>query len=320
MKSRKSRKQEKTGGKLTLQSVALGCTVLAAVLAGAWILFPTELEKAVKQLPKLLNIPQSEPAAQSSLPLLPPQNETKTAVAPSGGPPVSINLPTATAQPEQTPLAAAEKKPLPSMTCSQASGRLRTFLDDLDKKNYIQDFKLKQPVRKQLDSLKEKLAAKPPAVVRETDDLYTVIGNTAHFFRVIGKDNILLLKSILEHEKDGMENMAAALHAASIGPDCPADTVQLPFNAAYEYSVFFLNTIGGRSYLFRREARTRLLTNYYALLLIDEANVRGLNSHGMDISGAIQPLIREIEATNQLVRKDEYVAKLRELAERYPVK
>jgi hypothetical protein len=145
-----------------------------------------------------------------------------------------------------------------------------------------------------------------------------VISNTAHFFRVIGKDNIQLLKTLLEQEQSKLEDMAAALHAASIGPDCPADTVQLPFNTAYEYSVFFLNTIGGRSYLFRREARTRLLINYYALLLIDEANVRSLNSHGINISGMIQPLIREMEATNQLSRKEEYLSRLRALAERHP--
>jgi hypothetical protein len=190
----------------------------------------------------------------------------------------------------------------------------------LDKKEYIRAFNLKQPVQKHLDGLKDKLAAKPPAVVRETDDLYTVISNTAHFFRVIGKDNIRLLKTVLEQEQGRLEELAAASYAASIGESCPTDTVQIPFNTAYEYSVFFLNTIGGRSYLFRREARVRLLINYYALLLIDEAGNRTLNAHGTDISSLIQPLIRDMEATNQLARKDEYLTKLHELAERHPVK
>ncbi|MGR0481006.1 MAG: hypothetical protein ACTFAL_06255 [Candidatus Electronema sp. V4] len=319
MKSRKRGKPERTGGKLPLQSIALGCTVLAAVLAGAWVLFPQEAGDAVKLLAKTVGIQLPEepkkPEQQEAKIARPPA-EQRTQTEPLSA---SVNLPSA--EPEQPVLVPAAGQPAPPpMSCSQAAGKLRGFLDDLEKKSYLKEFNLRQPLRKHLDSMKDKLAAKSPTVVRETDDLYTVISNTAHFFRVIGKDNIQLLKTLLEQEQGKLEDMAAALHAASIGPDCPADTVQLPFSMAYEYSVFFLNTIGGRSYLFRREARTRLLTNYYALLLIDEANVRSLNSHGINISGMIQPLIREMEATNQLARKEEYLARLRELAERHPVR
>ncbi|MCW5200490.1 hypothetical protein VU07_01550 [Desulfobulbus sp. F4] len=319
MKSRKRGKPERTGGKLPLQSIALGCTVLAAVLAGAWVLFPQEAGDAVKVLAKTVGIQLPEE------PKKPEQQEAKIAGPPAEQvtqtepPSASVNLPSA--EPEQPALVPAAGQPAPPpMSCSQAAGKLRGFLDDIEKKSYLKEFNLRQPLRKHLDSMKDKLAAKSPAVVRETDDLYTVISNTAHFFRVIGKDNIQLLKTLLEQEQGKLEDMAAALHAASIGPDCPADTVQLPFNTAYEYSVFFLNTIGGRSYLFRREARTRLLINYYALLLIDEANVRSLNSHGINISGMIQPLIREMEATNQLARKEEYLSRLCALAERHPVR
>jgi hypothetical protein len=320
MKNRKSRKPAK---KLTLQSIALGCTVLAAVLAGAWVLFPTEIEKAMQQLPQAIGLQIETGQEASPVPLLKPEQEPK--VAPLSGKqedrsPDNINLPSVVTQSEQSTPLVADKPAAPPMTCSQAAGSLRSFVESLDTKDYLQEFKLKQPVRKHLEGLKEKLAAKPPTVVRETDDLYTVIANTAHFFRVLGKDNIRLLKSLLEHEQGGLENLANALYAASVGPDCQADTVQLPFNTAYDYSVFFLNTIGGRSYLFRREARVRLLVNYYALLLIDEAASRNLNTHGTDISGLIQPLIREIEATNQLARKEEYVARLRELAERHPAR
>uniref|UniRef100_UPI004057A43A hypothetical protein n=1 Tax=Candidatus Electronema sp. TaxID=2698783 RepID=UPI004057A43A len=317
MKSRKRGKPERTGGKLPLQSIALGCTVLAAVLAGAWVLFPQEAGDAVKVLAKTVGIQLPEE------PKKPEQQEAKIAGPPAEQgtqtepPSASVNLPSA--EPEQPALVPAAGQPAPPpMSCSQAAGKLRGFLDDIEKKSYLKEFNLRQPLRKHLDSMKDKLAAKSPAVVRETDDLYTVISNTAHFFRVIGKDNIQLLKTLLEQEQGQLEDMAAAFHAASIGPDCPADTVQLPFNTAYEYSVFFLNTIGGRSYLFRREARTRLLINYYALLLIDEANVRSLNSHGINIGSMIQPLIREMEANSQLTRKEEYLARLRGLAERHP--
>jgi hypothetical protein len=318
MKSRKSRKAER---KLSLQSIALGCTVLAAVLVGTWVLFPTEMKEVAQQLSQVVGI-QPETHEAAPLPLLPPEKEAKATVPvkQTEPPPVDITLPASTT--ETVPLVpTTDSKPAPPpLTCAQATGLLRPFLDGLDKKEYIRAFNLKQPVQKHLDGLKDKLAAKPPAAVRETDDLYTVISNTAHFFRVIGKDNIRLLKTVLEQEQGRLEELAAASYAASIGESCPTDTVQIPFNTAYEYSVFFLNTIGGRSYLFRREARVRLLINYYALLLIDEAGNRTLNAHGTDISGLIQPLIRDMEATNQLARKDEYLTKLHELAERHPVK
>ncbi|MGX9726094.1 MAG: hypothetical protein ACTFAK_01865 [Candidatus Electronema sp. VV] len=312
MKSRKRGKPEKTGGKLPLQSIALGCTVLAAVLAGAWVLFPKEARDAVKLLTKAVGIQLPEEPKKPEappLPILKPEQGGATTAQTT-----QAELPTL------VPAGTGQPAAPPPMSCSQAAGKLRGFIDGLENKDYLKQFSLKQPLGKHLDNMKDKLAAKPPAVVRETDDLYTVISNTAHFFRVIGKDNISLIKSILEQEQSKLEDMAAALHAASIGPDCPADTVQLPFNTAYEYSVFFLNTIGGRSYLFRREARTRLLTTYYALLLIDEANIRGENRHGTEIGGLIQPLIREMEATNQLARKEEYLARLRSLAERHPVR
>ena len=326
MKSRKSRKPEKTGKKLSFQSVALGCTVLAAVLAGAWVLFPQEMSEMIKLAGKAAGLqPPDEPKKPeaSPFPILkpdsagspaaqtPPEPSQVSVKLPSTQPELPALVPAGTGQPAAAP---------PPMSCSQAAGKLRGFIDGLEKKEYRKQLNLKQPLRKKLDSLKDKLAAKPPAVVRETDDLYTVISNTAHFFRVIGKDNIQLLKTLLEQEQGNLEDTAAALHAASIGPDCPADTIQVPFNTAYEYSVFFLNTIGGRSYLFRRDAKVRLLINYYALLLIDEAGSKNLNTHGTDISSLVQPLIREIEATNQLARKKEYLAKLRGLAERHPLR
>uniref|UniRef100_UPI004055CAE7 hypothetical protein n=1 Tax=Candidatus Electronema sp. TaxID=2698783 RepID=UPI004055CAE7 len=321
MKSRKRGKPERTGGKLPLQSIALGCTVLAAVLAGAWVLFPKEIEEAARTAALAVGLQPEEPKQPESppFPILKPEQAADSAGPSAVLPTTSVNLPSA--EPEQSALVPAAGQPAPPpMSCSQAAGKLRGFIDGLEKKSYLKEFNLRQPLRKHLDSMKDKLAAKPPAVVRETDDLYTVISNTAHFFRVIGKDNIQLLKTLLEQEQGQLEEMAAALHAASIGPDCPADTVQLPFNTAYEYSVFFLNTIGGRSYLFRREARTRLLINYYALLLIDEASIRGVNRHGTEISGMIQPLIREMEANSQLARKEEYLARLRGLAERHPAR
>ena len=85
----------------------------------------------------------------------------------------------------------------------------------------------------------------------------------------------------------------------------------------YEYAGFFLNTMGGRSYLFRRDSRSRLLVNYYSILLIDLANEQGINRHGIDIVQAIPMLTQEIESSNQLIYKENYLDQLYGLLERY---
>jgi hypothetical protein len=316
---RKKQQEQKERRKLPLQSIAFACTVLAAVLAGAWFLFPKEMRTVVQQLPEAVRPELPAPAEPENL-----QEEQMPAAA--------EDVPDETAaQEKQLEPAASEAEtaadktaevetPPPVQNCSVAAGRLNSFLTALDKKEYIQDFQLKQPVRQRFEVLEKKLAAKTPAVVRETDDLYTVLSNTVHFFRVLGKDNLHLVKAVLEQEQGDAEELAAGLYSTTISEQCPAEAVRIPFATAYEYAVFFLNTIGGRSYLFRRAAKVRLLTTYYALLLVDEANRRNCNTHGLDISGLIPLLVRDMEASNQLARKEEYLSQLHRLAGHYPTR
>ena len=49
-------------------------------------------------------------------------------------------------------------------------------------------------------------------VVRETDSLLKVLQNTAHFFRVLGKNNTYLLRDILKNDGDIMEPSFELLH------------------------------------------------------------------------------------------------------------
>ena len=94
-------------------------------------------------------------------------------------------------------------------------------------------------------------------------------------------------------------------------------TLEAPLAAVYEYAGFFLNTLGGRSYLFRRDPATRLLVNYYAVLILDQANKKQLNNYGLDIKEQIPRVIQEMEANNGLTHKERYLDKLYELAENY---
>ena len=213
----------------------------------------------------------------------------------------------------------AKKEVPPQQECTWLAGSLLTFFNDLDNKPYIKAFKLKQPCLQLFSELSKKLLANPPVVTRETDDLYTILTNMAHFFRIIGRKNILLMKGILDRESDKIEDVATELYTWTIVNQCTDNRLQMeiPLDKIYEYAGFFLNTMVGRSYLFRRDSRSRLLVNYYAILIIDRANMENMNRYGLDINTTLPQLIREIESTNQLIYKEDYLDALYGLLEKY---
>ncbi|CAK8721950.1 hypothetical protein GMJAKD_11165 [Candidatus Electrothrix aarhusensis] len=205
-------------------------------------------------------------------------------------------------------------------SCKEVSPVLTNFVNSLEKKDYSKEESSDQPLQEHFNALATQLVNNPPVVIHETDDLYTVLTNTAHFFRILGKDNMRLLRKVLKQETADFENIAAEIYRFSTGKEqCVSGNkrLEIPFTAAYEYAGFFLNTLGGRSYLFRRESGTRLLINYYAVLILDQANKKHLNSYGLDIREQLPWLIQEMEANNQLTHKERYIDKLYELAENY---
>lgn len=203
--------------------------------------------------------------------------------------------------------------------CENLAGKLHHFFSALDNKPYIKTVNLQTSLQTHFINLIDSLLDNPPTVSRETDDLYTLLTNMAHFFRIIGKDNILLLKSILDRERDVIEDIGLVLYNWITFADCSSDQFPLkaPLDKSYEYAGFFLNTMGGRSYLFRRDSRSRLLVNYYAVLIVDKANSAGINRHGISIPDTLPLLIDEIEASNQLVYKELYLDRLYQLLESY---
>ena len=77
-----------------------------------------------------------------------------------------------------------------------------------------------------------------------------------------------------------MESSFATLYQAfALQEKCPADgpALRAPLKDVYPYAVFFLNTLGGSSYLIRRDSRVRMLTQYYSILILDQANKQRLN-------------------------------------------
>lgn len=236
--------------------------------------------------------------------------QQQSAPADAGSPPSQVT--TSVALP-------AIQQPTKARQCEVLAEELHRFFSALDNKPYIESFGLQTSVQTHFIKLIDSLLDNPPTVSRETDDLYTLLTNMAHFFRIIGKDNILLIKSILDRERDVIEDIGLALYTWITSADCSSDIFSLkaPLDKSYEYAGFFLNTMGGRSYLFRRDSRSRLLVNYYAVLIVDMANTAELNRHGISIPEALPLLIDEIETSNQLIYKELYLDRLYQLLESY---
>lgn len=198
--------------------------------------------------------------------------------------------------------------------------QLDDFYAHLDSQPYMQAFKLPEPSREHFSKLMQKLLENPPVVTRETDDLFTLLKNTAHFFRILGKDNILVLKGILDREKESFESILQSLYLLTGEPQVMREAYSLDLHpeALYDYAGFFLNTMGGRLYLFRRDSNSRMAVNFYAIMVVDRANDSGNSRHGIDIRPAIDSLIDEIEnGGNKLKMREQYLDTLYDLKVKY---
>ncbi|MBU0665427.1 MAG: hypothetical protein KJ990_12910 [Proteobacteria bacterium] len=218
-----------------------------------------------------------------------------------------------------------DSTPLPTLPTKEqlplATEKINAFYQTLDQQEYIKAHHLEAPSRIYITSLLQKILDNPPVVTRETDDLLTILKNSAHFFRILGKDNIILIKEILNQDKDKIEEVMANYSLIltekpdSLGNDL---SLKIPENALYEYACFFLNTMGGKLYLARRDSLSRMLVTYYAIQVVHHANIEEKNKYGVQLQPAIDLLTSEIEiGGNPLHYKEAYLDTLYDLKEKY---
>jgi len=288
--------------------VSLVIIVLAAVLFMAWSFFSGNLPWQLKQEGETPSIGWTDKETG--------QGEIV--------PPVEIALPEkdgdATLRLE---LEKDQHSPASQNECRQTADKVLLFFEHLDQQGYIIDYGVKGSSLDHFRGIINKLMANPPVVVRETDDLFAILNNIAHFFRVLGPKDILLIKDVLIHERERIEpTMALFYHWSEIAPDCAAVglDIDLPLAGLYEYGGYFINTLGGQSYLFRREPYLRILIRYYSTLIIDRANSIDANRYGIDIRYTLDSLISEIQGNGALVYRQEYLDNLMRLQENYQVK
>lgn len=209
---------------------------------------------------------------------------------------------------------------LSNRTCKELDAEIQEFFHYLDSQQYIASYNLQGGSQVHFKQLIDKLLANPPIVVRETDSLFTILTNTAHFYRVLGRENVLLLRDIIIREADTLESTFALFDQWSkTGSQCKdiRTDIRLPLPKLYEYAGFFLNTLGGQAYLFRRNSHIRLLIKYYCVIVLDRANAEVVNRHGIDITLPLESLINEIEIGETMTYKEQYLRTLRELQNKY---
>ena len=206
------------------------------------------------------------------------------------------------------------------INCDVLERQIKSFYRYLDQKDYIKAYHLENGTSGLFHAITKSLSETPPTVIGETRDMYAFLRNLAHFLRVLGKNRLKLIKDILKYEAELIEPAMAIFYARFTADDCKVGEINPPpIDILYKYSGFFLNTIAGHSYLFRRDSKVRTLVGYYSVLILDRANDISLNPYGIDITQFLDSLVYDIGNRKELIYKRQYLEKLEELREKYKI-
>ncbi|MEW6335023.1 MAG: hypothetical protein AB1558_12205 [Thermodesulfobacteriota bacterium] len=219
----------------------------------------------------------------------------------------------------EAPKSAAAPVPAADL-CRQSREKIQGLFSYLDRQPYVASRRLEGGTAPYFRGLLARLLKTPPHAQRETDSLMQVLENRTHLYRVLGKSDTLLLRDILVKEDQMLESAFATFHQAiTLQEQCGTEGpgLRLPLQEVYPYAVFFLNTLGGTSYLMRRVLKVRTLTLYYCILILDQANRLRLNHLGLDIRPPLDSLMRDLKGTSELTRTEEYLETLRQIRTGY---
>ena len=205
------------------------------------------------------------------------------------------------------------------ISCEELERQITTLFTYLDNKEYRKSFGLKESTYELFQHVVKQISEKPPMVTGEMKDLSSLIRNMAHFYKILGKKRIELIKEILSNESEVAESVMALFFAWFTSVDCCEEKIKgcPSLEVLYEYAGFFLTTLAGKSYLLRRDSKVRILTDYYSVLILDRANEEALNQHGIDIRPCIDFLFYDITNQRGLIYKKQYLEMLVGLREKY---
>jgi len=207
------------------------------------------------------------------------------------------------------------------ISCEELKSQIMAFFTYLDKKRYRETYELKEGMYELFQQVTSQLSINLPLVTGEMKSLSILMRNVAHFYRVLGRRRIGLIKEIIKNETEIIESVMATFYLWFISNERRKEATEgsPSLEVLYEYAGFFLNTLAGKSYLLRRNSKLRVLTNYYCVLIVDKANEETLNRYGIDIRPHIDFLYYEISNQRGLIYKKQYLAKLEGLKEKYQI-
>lgn len=278
--------------------------VIALIAGGLFIFYYTYFGSKSKKQPTFQEEEKirSEELAKSS-------TETKDILAKS--PPLS-------ASPER--LEEVESKAMKvEDECQKMEKDLQEFFTYLDTKDYIRALRIEGGTFNHFIKIIRALSLNPPIPAGESLNYDMIINNIYHFYRALELKDLTLIKLVLKNEADTMEINFALFYKWLMSNDECGQKEGIPptLDTLYKYAGFLVNSIGGRSYLFRRETRLRLLLYYYSLLIIHEADKKKMNNFGVDITPFLEPLAEEIENYQFLYFRKEYAGRLINLKDYY---
>lgn len=206
-----------------------------------------------------------------------------------------------------------------AVDCDQITRQVVAFFQYLDSKAYLIWPGMDMRAEELFDSISKQLAASPPINVGEMEDIYNLVRNVTHFYRILGKERIDLIKEILKSESAVIEPAMAVMFSwmTACGNTSSSALDHPSLKSLYQYACYFLNTLGGRGYLLRRETKLRMLINYYALLTVDKANDAKINSYGIDIRPHLDFLFYDINNQKGLMYRQRYLSRLSALQTKY---
>jgi hypothetical protein len=196
--------------------------------------------------------------------------------------------------------------------------QIKAFFTYLDEQEYVQAYGFKGGTYKQFQVVLKQMSENLPSITDETASLYNLYRNMAHFFRILGKKRVNMVRDVLQNEGEILESAMQTFYRwTTYNAGDISLTGQPSLQTMYAYAGFFLNTLAGRSYLLRRDSKIRILTTYYSVLILDKANDEKFNSVGIDIRPHIKFLLNDFEGQMGLIYHEQYVSELQKLAEKY---
>ena len=211
------------------------------------------------------------------------------------------------------------KAPADKIYCALIEQYVSEFFQYLDTEKYIKRLDLKTRAYSNFKQILKRLAAQPPLPAGEGIHPTIMLKNIFYFSRALDRKDLRLFKEVVVNERDNMElNLEMFYRWLMLGNPCPnPGGVRPPFDVIYRYAGFFLNSTGGRAYLFRRSISLRLLASYYCLLIVHQADRLGKNSYGINIFPYIQPLRNEISHYPDFEFQNQYVSTLTRIEDYY---